>query len=477
VRWLVTCSLVLALVLATGASAQPLRTGFHDPDTFRSPSSERAFTRARSAGASVVRIALHWYTVASERPADADNPNDPAYVWDAIDRQVTNAVQARLEPILGVSSAPPWARGAAVGLRGSWPSPTRYAEFARAAARRYSGSFTPADGNNPLPRVKYWQAWNEPNASRFLNPQRVNGRPVSPAHYRKMLNAFADAVHGVARSNRVVAGTTGPFGHDSPDIQVVAPLVFMSDLLCVSMQPPHRKTCSQHTRFDIWAHNPYSNGGPNRHAYSPADVSIGDLPEMRSLLVAAKRRGTVTSSGTPEFWVNEISWETKPPDPRGVPAALQARWVSEALYRMWTAGVSSVVWWRLQDDPLRTSPYQSGVFTAAGKAKLSLTAFRFPFVAFRGDGGVTVWGRTPWGDRANVIVQRRAGGRWVSVARLRTDRYGIFSKRLPPAAVATATTALRAQLAGQRQYSLPFSLTIPPPYQTTAFGCGGIIRC
>jgi hypothetical protein len=252
-------------------------------------------------------------------------------------------------------------------------------------------------------------------------------------------------------------------------------MTFMSELLCVSLRAPHRKTCAQRTRFDIWAHNPYTNGGPNWHATSPANASIGDLPEMRSLLTAAKRAGTIVSRGTPAFWVTEFSWDTNPPDPKGVPSALHARWVAEALYRMWQAGVSAVIWFRLQDDPLRVSPYQSGFFTAGGKAKPSLEAFRFPFVAFHGGKGVSVWGRTPLGKSGSVIVEARAGTRWRSVARLRADRNGIFSRRLP--ASTSATTALRAWLVAPAERSVPFSLTVPPSRRTTPFGCGGSIRC
>ena len=475
-RWLAIGGLALALVTAGTASAShPLRTGFVDQAAFAGPSADQSVLRARRVGASIVRLALFWNVAAPQPPADPTDPGDPAYDWESMDQQVVAAARGGLDPILCLSRPPIWARGTAVGLPGTWPSPAKYAQFAQAAARRYSGTFTPTGGTVPLPRVRFWEAWNEPNAGSELAPQRVNGQPVSPAHYRRMVNAFADAVHGVNPGNLVVAGTLGPFGHDSKDIQVVAPMRFMSDLLCVSLQAPHRKTCSQRTRFDIWAHNPYTNGGPNFHAYSPTDASIGDLPEMRALLAAAKRRGTIVSAHAPDFWVTEFSWDTNPPDPRGVPSALHARWVAEALYRMWQAGVSAVIWWRLQDDPLRQTPYQSGFYTVGGQPKYSLEAFRFPFVAFRAGNGVSVWGRTPSGESGSVIVEQRSATGWISVARLRADRYGIFSRHLP--ATALAATALRARLIAPSESSIPFSLTVPPSRRTTPFGCGGQIPC
>ena len=321
--------LLLALLVVSSAGAGgPLRTGFLDPGAFVGPGSARSFARAQAAGASLVRIPLVWNVVAAQRPTDAADPADPAYQWSTVDQEVAGAVRAGLDPIIVISGPPAWAKGPAVDLPGSWASPAMFAQIATAAARRYDGTFSPAAGATTLPRVRYWQAWNEPNAGREMTPQRRNGRAAAPAHYRLLVNAFADAVHGVATSNLVVAGGLAPFGHDSKDIQVLAPLQFMSQLLCVSAQPPYHRTCSSRTRFDIWSHNPYTNGGPNHHAHSPNDVSIGDLAKIHSLLAAARKAGTIQSRHPLEFWVTEFSWDTNPPDPQGVPTALHERWVA-----------------------------------------------------------------------------------------------------------------------------------------------------
>ena len=52
---------------------------------------------------------------------------------------------------------------------------------------------------------------------------------------------------------------------------------------------------------------------------------------MKVLLDAAARTRHVRSRAPVRFWVTEFSWDTNPPDPRGVPVKLQARWLSEAL--------------------------------------------------------------------------------------------------------------------------------------------------
>ena len=106
--------------------------------------------------------------------------------------EAIGAVRAGLDPILCVSRSVLWARGAAVGLPGTWPSPVRFAEFGQAAVRRYSGTFTPVGSRTPLPSVRFWQAWNELNAGREITPPRSTVAR-HPGHYRRMGERFASA--------------------------------------------------------------------------------------------------------------------------------------------------------------------------------------------------------------------------------------------------------------------------------------------
>ncbi len=476
-------AIVLAVVaaascaLAAGATAsRPFRTAVDDPFAFATASPAPAFARVAAAGAAYVRLHVDWETVApagATKPAGfrADDPEDPAYRWARLDAQVRAAEAAGLQPIVTVSGAPRWARrGRDDGLGPNNPNPVEYGLFARALARRYSGA------SSDLPRVRYWQAWNEPNITSFLLPQFDGGhRPVSPDLYRALVNAFSDAVHGAAAGNVVVAGGLSPFSVNYKTVKSVGPMTFMRQLFCLGPGSNARSTCSTPIRFDVWAHHPYTSGGPFHHASNPDDVSLGDLPEMRALLNTALRAHRIVAPHGLGFWVTEFGWDTNPPDARGVPLALHARWTAEALYQMWRSGVTVATWWLLQDQPYPSSPYQSGLYVraprgAAPQAKPSLAAFRFPFVAYRRTSGVYVWGRTPSGAAATVVLQRRrdkAGG-WTNVGSVRADRFGLFARtvRVP----ARQTDFFRAKLVGPGGTSLPFALSEPPDRQYRPFG-------
>jgi hypothetical protein len=262
-------------------------------------------------------------------------------------------------------------------------------------------------------------------------------------------------VKSVHRDNVVIAGGTSPFGEIN---RAVPPLRFMRELLCI------RPACSARVTFDVWAHHPYTNGGPTHQARQPDDVSLGDLPDMRRLLDTAWRTNHIRAARRPAFWVTEFSWDTYPPDKYAVPAQLQARWVSEAMYRMWRAGVSLMTWFQLRDEPLAASNFQSGLFYYSGSAyrltrpKPALTAFRFPFVALRSGSRTLVWGRTPGGRVGRVAIEHRTGSSWKRVAVLPTTGGGIFTARLR-----TPTTGrFRSRVLGRLDISLAFDAKQPP---------------
>jgi hypothetical protein len=90
-----------------------------------------------------------------------------------LDAAVREASARRLEVIISIFQAPLGAEGpnrpASAG-GGTWrPNPSDVANFSRAIALRYSGSFADPAGQT-LPAVRRWQLWAEPNLTN-LNPQ------------------------------------------------------------------------------------------------------------------------------------------------------------------------------------------------------------------------------------------------------------------------------------------------------------------
>jgi len=434
----------------------PLRTSLDDPFTLTGPERAMGFEKVRAAGASYVRINAAWNAIAPTTPPDgfdAADPTSPGYSWGWLNSTVEAARAAGLSPILDITSAPQWALATSHGKRVPTPRATALGQFAKALALEY-------DGQHGAPTVRVFQVWNEPNLSQDLSP-------VNAAAYRGMVNAVASSVHAVSGANLVVAGGLDPFGHKKSKKQkwyAAAPLAYMRSLLCVSKGKHPHSTCRNQVHFDIWSHHPYTFNGPFGHASRPDNVSLGDLPKMRSLLRAAVKLHRVSSKHSVQFWVTEFSWDTKPPRRHAAPIGLAARWTAEALYQMWRSGVSLVTWFGLEDKGGK-SPYQSGLYFHArsldrARAKPVRTAFRFPFVAYLGRGTVDVWGRDATSNKQTVTIQRRAGihGHWRTVARVRANRSGIFRAKIKLAA--TKAHWLRAVAPGSGN-SLAFSLKRP----------------
>jgi hypothetical protein len=414
-----------------------------------------AMARSAAAGAGVVRIQLYWNRVATAQPAAPADPEDPAYDWAATDDQVDAAIAHGLRPVLDFRSAPLWAQGPGANAAGTVsPDPLALGEFARAAAVRYQG------------RVRWWEIWNEPNSSNFLRPQRdAEGRSVAPRLYRELVNAAAEALHDVDPSNVVVAGETAPRGGRTGH----APLAFL------------RKMLAARVEADVFSHHPYTPGSPELHAARATDVYLADLPDWARVVRAAVRAGHVVShDGTPErrvaLWVSELSWDSSPPDPGGVPTRLLARWTAEALYRSWQTGARVVLWGQLRDYPLNGDRpwgiYQSGFYRYDDSPKLALAAFRFPFAAYARDGRLIVWGRMPPGTAGSVVIERKDGDRWRRVRTVESRATGIFSAKW-----ASGATSGLYRARGGLLTSVPFSLVGPPERRVSPFGCGGAVAC
>jgi hypothetical protein len=471
-------ALVLLAIAAPPADAakRPLRTGVSY--LYITDADPVAFENVRKAGGRMVLTPLEWGWVGPRnRPASwqPEDPADPNYDWDAYDRWVVNAVAAGLTPVLQVRGAPTWAqRCGPFGFETPCDlNPDDLAAFATAAARRYSGQF------GGLPKVRYWQGLNEPNLSLFFMPQFVDGKAVSADLYRNLINVFYGAVKAVDPSNLVIAAGLGPIAVPK---YTIGPMRFTRELLCMRGHNEPRPTasdCGGGVRFDIYDVHPYTTGSPV-HEGGINDVQLGDLRKLVSLLRAADQAGRIKGAfkRTP-LWVTEVSWDSNPPDPGGLPFRILTRWTSEMLYRAWSAGVSDVFWFSLRDfapdselesyESPESGLYYRGATPAQDVPKPNVKAFRFPFVAYPRPAGLVFWGRTPNSRRGKVVVQALKDGRWRRVDTARADGFGIFRGIVKGLRYGRGRRgAVRAHYA--KQSTAPFSMRPVPDFRHPPFG-------
>lgn len=482
---LILLSLLASPLIAGVSKARPLHTGFVDNVAFYNaePSvGNQWLARAQNAGAKFVRINVYWDTIAPvERPANFEpsNPADPAYKWGLLDRAIKSSVANGLTPMLMAFLAPKWAEGPnrdPDARLGTWkPDPAQFAEFGKALVKRYSGRFPdPAAPHSNLPKVRFFQAWNEPNLFLYLNPQAEGERVVSPSNYRAILNRFYVAVKSVRSDVKVLAAGMAPIGR--PNYAVIAPKDFIRRLTCMRSNRFPRRGCNAFVRADIWDSHPYTTGGPTHEALGRDDVSLGDLPELRSLIRSADKHRKIrgVNRWTP-IWATEFSWDTEP-DPGGLPMSLAKRWTAEALYRMWDSGISVMTWLSILDAPSSLGSLgwaelaQSGFYyytkdADIARPKPSLRAFRFPFVAFRYRSGFHFWGRTPSSESGRIDIQVRSSTRWKTVARTKADQNGIF---LGSVRTKMRRGFVRALYRGSS--AVPFSLKNVPDMYFRPFG-------
>ena len=249
-----------------------------------------AFATLKALKAQVIRVNLYWggtkWAVAKSRPADPNDPGDPAFDWAIYDRLVRYATQNNIKVVFSILFTPGWANG----NKARTVAPTNFKDlenFAYAAAERYSGLWTPPpwqqDPANPttklpLPKVNMWTAWNEPNNPIWLTPQykRVGKtwRVESAFNYAKICNAIYNGVHspflGPLPDEHVACGVTGPKGNDAPATKraSVDPLTFLTQAHRFGMK-----------KFDVYAHHPYADIGANE---SPTFVPKGKFEAARA---------------------------------------------------------------------------------------------------------------------------------------------------------------------------------------------------
>jgi hypothetical protein len=437
-----------------------LARGVSDGELMLSEDTEvraQTMSRVRALGGSVARIPVDWRNVVQASPPagfQARDPASPAYDFSQLDAAVESAVSNGLQPLLVVSHAPAFAEAPhrwPYAYPGSWaPSPVALEEFAAALASRYDGAFPdPLHPGAALPRVRLFQAWNEPNLARYLEPQWVAaGRrwsAYSPQLYRRLLNGFYAGVKSVQPGDTVAAAGIAPEGEPA-GVGAMAPVTFLEGLLCLGVA---RASCSERAHLDVLAFHPLSVFNPDVPAVAKLDVAVSDIAKIVGLLARAERQHTVLPTEPHPLWVTELNWESSPPSSTGVPGSMQAAWISRALHRLWVAGVSLVDWQFLIDPyggtPLASPdgsiglyPRPAGLYvpgpggnTALARPKPFLQGFTLPFDPLRVNRRqVRVWALLTHARQLALLQRQGRGGRWDTIALLHANGYGVLNRLL-----------------------------------------------
>ncbi|MDQ3275865.1 MAG: hypothetical protein M3Q39_12780, partial [Actinomycetota bacterium] len=172
-RALLRFAVVGLALLALPATASAEKKAIWGPVTL--PGGASAFPIYEELGVDVLQLQLYWDDVATERPNRGIDPADPAYRWPAeLDEAVAMGSRHGIDVALMVKNTPGWANG---GRTDNWaPNDAQdYAEFVRAASRRYAS-------------VDHWMIWGEPTRKANFQPLPPDSR-VGPRRYAKLLDA------------------------------------------------------------------------------------------------------------------------------------------------------------------------------------------------------------------------------------------------------------------------------------------------
>jgi hypothetical protein len=311
------------------------------------PDGSSAFPVYRRLGVDVFQIQLRWAEVASRRPADPEDPADPAYRWPAdVDFAMREARRYGIEVAVLVTTSPGWANGDRAEIRAP-DNAADYARFLTATARRY-------------PQVWRWMIWGEPNRSDRFLPNKA-GDPIGPRRYAELLDAAYGALKGVSVANKVIGGMIFTGGD-------VKPPDFIRWMRLPSGRPP---------RLDWFGASPYPFRLPDL-ANPPLAGGWRDLSDLDTLsreVDAAYRPLGIE----PPLWLSEFTVQDEQ-DSRyfayHVSEAEQAEWLRAGYHVAEEAGnVEGLGWFTLLDQPSGPESGNWGLMTADGVPKPAFHAY------------------------------------------------------------------------------------------------------
>ncbi len=352
--------------LSASTTSTHMLVGIYDEGLTLYGQPTTTFPAFKALHAQVIRLNLHWASIAPSRPFSATDPNDSAYNWNLYDQSVQYASKYGLQVLFSIIDTPGWANGGA----GRTHIPSNIADlrdFALAAATRYSGTWTATSGAR-LAAVHLWAAWNEPNNPVFLQPQYkyVRGKWViqSAIDYAKICEAVYAGVHAArVASDRVACGLTAPRGNDNPGQSraSVSPVTFLKAVHAAGLK-----------HFDAWAHHPYYVSPTETPSTKPSSAKTITLGNIQTLIDQVTKY-----YGAKPIWITEYGWQTNPPDKFfGVSWSKQASYLTQAYaIARKNPRIQLMLWFLLKDEP-NLSGWQSGLETVTGQKKPAYSAFQ-----------------------------------------------------------------------------------------------------
>jgi hypothetical protein len=317
---------------------------------------------------SIIRTQVSWKDIARHKPKNPEDPNDPAYNWRTLDKNVRDgAAWATLTGgtvIYNVWGTPRWAQKYKRNvLFVAVPNTTAFRQFMRAVAKRYSGTFTPNNASVtalPLPRIRYYEIWNEPNNALGLakpSSKEKRGVPAGASAYRALLNTAFNVLHdprfepASGPKNVVIGGAVG--GRTG-----INHVKFYSALK------------KQHARMDAISVHPYSlvpkwgpsDGAPGKGYLQPY-YRLGNFNRFVGFVRGWRGKKF-------PIYVTEIGWQVNPPDKRlGVSPKQQGSFLKQAVSKLKKyPQVAGMTWYLLRDERTMAG-WQSGTYSNRGSAK------------------------------------------------------------------------------------------------------------
>ena len=445
-RWALLPALTGLALLAPGAAAdRRMDVSIMDDQLLLGAPQQkinRHMATFRKLGVDRLRVSAFWHQLAPAadsrvKPAGFDGANmkDPRYNWAPLDRVIAAAVANKLRIMVSITTpAPIWATGNSTRPNPLWrPNATEFGAFAEAVATRYAAY------------VDHWAISNEPNQGGWLQPQSDRKGLVAPHLYRAMVLAAYPRIKRADPDSTALVGELASSGRAGRGRRTpIRPLIFLREMACrdARYRPIRSGRCSgfKPIPIDALGHHPYQFFfPPSLPSQNRNDAAIGDTRRLLRVVDRLVRLGGLDPRQGRRINVSytEFGYQTNPPDPfAGVRLHTQVRYLQQAAYIAWRAPrVRELNQFRLTDGALdgsgvtRFREFQSGLVFRSGRHKPAYRIFPSPFVI----SGNRFWGQARPGGRHTVRVQRtsRRGGRFTTVAQVRTSGRGYFSFNLP----------------------------------------------